>query len=126
MSLQGSLQCSDLRNFLIRCSDHAHNQTSSNRSVNNVLTVVTSMALFGNDDRFLRIGEIEFHRSNCSVSSISIADHDAENWGSLFGLRDRVDEWKIEVLVFDDLGRSITWFRPTEEVGTVHATGSIH
>ena len=97
--------------------------------VNGILTFIISMALarlFRSDDRFPRICEVEFYRSDCGTSSISIANHDSENWGSFFGLRDRFDEWKIEGFVFDDLGRSITWFRPTEEVGTIVSTGSIH
>lgn len=97
--------------------------------INNVLNFVILMELvrlFRNDDRLLRISEVKSHRNNFGIASITIPNHDAKNGESFFGLRDSFDEWEIEFFVLNDLGRSIPRFRPTEEVGTIVSTGSIH
>ncbi len=90
------------------------------------LVILMELARLFSDDRLLRISEVESHRNNFGIASITIPNHDAKNRESFFGLRDSFDEWEVEFFVLNDLGRSIPWFRPTEEVGTIDGTGSIH
>lgn len=126
MFLPASSQRIVLRKVLLNKAIVLASKVTAIAVMNSVLTFIGLARLFGNDDRLLRIFKVKSHRNNFGIASIPITNHDPKNRESSFGLRDSFDEWEIEFFVFNDLGRSIPWFRSTKEVSTIVGAGSVH